>query len=660
MTYATEKAKAGRQPVTFLELDLDYCQESYGVGACTAGQIAGGTALTGYAAGLGLALADQQADDYYNGMVLKLTGGTGAGQEQVITDYANASNAATVGTAWSTTPDSTTTYAIHNVNSSAACYNTRRQCQDPTNYNKGTKTRRFVQPRGNLPIGVACFPVLDGKTPSIAPAKITPGKGLGDRASVTATLHDFVHNDIGEDPYRASRTYDTGQGTYFTKLIARDPYMTGRVMRQLDGYITDPFDWANFQSRTYIIDKVEGPDTSGRIRITGKDPLKLADNDRAKVPTPSTGELLADISAVASSATLTPTGVGNDEYGASGTLRIGDELITYTRSGDTLTLTARGANGTTATTHSAGDTVQDCVVFAAGTNATDVVKTLLTTYTPGFDAAWINTTDWDAEVAQWLSGATIAEVVLSKPEGVNKLVSELTEEYLFDVWWDDVNQEVKLAALAPLPGNATPTQLTDAANLLEGSISIKRDEKDVLTECWVHYGVISQVEDLKAKNFTNTYIQALVDEEGADKRNTKRIKEVFSRWIPAQGNAAQFTGRTLARYGNDPVTVTAKLDVRDDALMLGDPCEITTRRLVDETGAAVATGFQVIQVDQTQPGHEIAITVVNNGFAGSYGFIMENSAPDRGSATEAQKTTGGYIAANDGTFAGGDAAQKIL
>lgn len=660
MTYATEKVSAGRQPVTFLELDLDYCQESYGVGACTAGQVAGDTAQAGAATSITLAAADTQADDYYNTMVIKITGGTGSGQEKTITDYVNATKVATVNSAWTTNPDATSTYTIHNVNSSAACYNTRRQCQDPTNYNNGTKTRRFVQPRGNLPIGVACFPVLDDKSPSIAAAKITPGKGLGDRASVTVALHDYVHNDIGEDPYRANRTYDTSQGTYFTKLIARNPYMTGRVMRLRTGYITDPFDWANFQSRTYIIDKVEGPDASGRIRITGKDPLKLADNDRAKVPAPSTGELLADITAGASSATLTPTGVGNDEYGASGTLRIGDELITYTRSGDTLTLTARGANGTTATTHSAGDTVQDCVVFAAGTNAVSVVNTLLTTYAPGFDSAWINTTDWDAERDLWLSGATIAEVVLSKPEGVNKLVSEITEQFLFDLWWDDVNQEVKLAALAPLPGNATPTQLTDAGNLLEGSISIKRDEKDVLTECWVHYGVISQVEDLDAKNFTNTYIQALVDEEGADKRNTKRIKEVFSRWIPAQGNAAQFTGRTLARYGNDPITIIARLDVRDDALMLGDPCEITTRRLVDETGAAVATGFQVVKVDQTQPGHEISITVMNNGFTGSYGFIMENSAPDRASATEAQKTTGGYIAANDGTFSNGDTAQKIL
>ena len=51
-------------------------------------------------------------DDYYNGDVLMLVGGTGVGQSRVITDYTGGTKVATVGSSWSVNPDSTTRYVI--------------------------------------------------------------------------------------------------------------------------------------------------------------------------------------------------------------------------------------------------------------------------------------------------------------------------------------------------------------------------------------------------------------------------------------------------------------------------------------------------------------------------------------------------------------------
>lgn len=51
-------------------------------------------------------------DDFYNGAVVALLGGTGAGQARVITNYSGGSREADVDTAWSTVPDTTTTFAI--------------------------------------------------------------------------------------------------------------------------------------------------------------------------------------------------------------------------------------------------------------------------------------------------------------------------------------------------------------------------------------------------------------------------------------------------------------------------------------------------------------------------------------------------------------------
>lgn len=50
--------------------------------------------------------------DYYDELLITITGGTGSGQTRRISGY-TAARVATVSTAWTTTPDTTSTYALH-------------------------------------------------------------------------------------------------------------------------------------------------------------------------------------------------------------------------------------------------------------------------------------------------------------------------------------------------------------------------------------------------------------------------------------------------------------------------------------------------------------------------------------------------------------------
>lgn len=59
-----------------------------------------------------LASGASAVDDFYCGLVVTTTGGTGSGQTGYISDYVGSSKVATVLTAWSVTPDATTTYSI--------------------------------------------------------------------------------------------------------------------------------------------------------------------------------------------------------------------------------------------------------------------------------------------------------------------------------------------------------------------------------------------------------------------------------------------------------------------------------------------------------------------------------------------------------------------
>lgn len=78
------------------------------------------TAAAGTAGTITLDSAAVEIDDYYNGCVIRTTGGTGGGggsgsrdnQARIITDYAGSTRVASVTPNWETTPDATTTFEI--------------------------------------------------------------------------------------------------------------------------------------------------------------------------------------------------------------------------------------------------------------------------------------------------------------------------------------------------------------------------------------------------------------------------------------------------------------------------------------------------------------------------------------------------------------------
>ena len=71
-----------------------------------------GTAQAGASTTITLKSSSSSTDDYYNGLYITITGGTGAGQVRIIEDYVGSTKVATVDRAWTTTPNSTSTYSI--------------------------------------------------------------------------------------------------------------------------------------------------------------------------------------------------------------------------------------------------------------------------------------------------------------------------------------------------------------------------------------------------------------------------------------------------------------------------------------------------------------------------------------------------------------------
>lgn len=589
------------------------------------------------------------------------------------------------------------------------CYNSWNTCQAKDVYNKGTLTLRFVNPRANLPkTDNVYFPVLESVSAfssSVNIAGANPRLGqLGKRGKVTVSLMDFPYHDRVTDKYASGRVDGTAQtdesgynpldrGTFWTKFKRRHPNYAGRPLRVINTFIETVggegflvaedgsyilteagekirIDQAKFQypiagvqTRHFIITEIKGPADTGKVTIEAKDILTLAEKKSALAPKASTGELEGDISDTATSLTLAPSGIGDDEYPASGFATIGSEVVSYTRSGDTVTLTGRGLKGTEASSHNAEDTFQQSIVYE-NARIDEVLSDLLTNYTD-IPSAYIPTADYAVEAIRWAS-VTLINTVISKPTPVAELLGELSILGA-SIWWEDVDQEIKFIMshpIDPFDPSKTPQSYTED-NAIKGIVQEDRDEERITQ---VHFYSV-QSDPTKGLNDKSNYdkIVVLVDPDAQNENNygETRVREIFCRWL----NNASITAiriisrRLLTRFKVAPVYQTVTLDAKDIDLSLTDVIDLTSRVITDETGKSVEDRVQIIEKSEVKSGHEVKITCQTFQYEDYYGYVMENTAPVYGLATETQKDQGCYIIAQadaDTGFSDGRPAYRII
>lgn len=493
--------------------------------------------------------------------------------------------------------------------STTECFNTRSTCVVPDVYDKGVLSLSFVDKRAPLPFDDYYIPSLT--TVKVTPARLNPGGAnrnagaLGERASININFRDHPHNDRLVDKYRDQRPYDPKErGTFWTKWRARNPYYMQRPIKLRSGYLKDGAIVEEI-TRDFVITGFSGPDAAGNVQIQGKDILTLAEDEKAQAPVASQGKLAADITAGATSATLTPAGIGDAEYPASGQARIGKEVVSFTRSGDVLTIT-RGQFGTDAKAHDEDDLVQLCLRYVSQAPQ-DILEDLLTNYA-NIPAQYIDKAQWDAEALDFLPRLYTA--IITEPQGVSKLISEMCQQMYFTIWWDERLGKIVLKSVR-LAQEDEVFELDDDKHLIADSIAWKDLADELITQVWVYYGQIDPTEKIdQGSNYSTIAITADPEAEGPDKHNLRRIKTIFSRWIDAtNASAAEDLGaRILDRYGNAPRQVTFRVDAKDDYLWLGEYIRLSNRLRVDRFGQTVPVNLQIFEAEEATLGSEYKFT----------------------------------------------------
>lgn len=475
---------------------------------------------------------------------------------------------------------------------SIKCFNSKRTCQDTANFLASDVTWRFAKPATYLPtdIDIVAASILDI---SYTPATISLGKNLGTRATLSITFKDHPHSDTGEgfDKYLADRTYDPySRGTFWGKFRARQPFVRGQELRWITGLLGD--DLADMETRYFIVDSFDGPTPEGKYTIIAKDVLKFADGDRAQAPALSNGFLSADITAVATSATLLPSGIGNAEYPASGYLNIGgNEVASFTRSGNTLTL-VRGQLGTTATTHKAQDRCQ-LVLRYVGEDVADIVNDLLVNYAD-VPPSYITVADWQAETAAFLG--TVYTANICEPTSVATLLSELAEQAGLAIWDDNIAQQVRLKVLH---GVLTDADTFTPDNTLEKALTIKEQPDQRLSRVQVYFGQKDPTKPLSnLDNYRSTSLT--IDVEAETDYGSSAIKTIYSRWIPEAGRtvADRLGAILIGRFRDSPRRLTfATARYADTDVELGQGYRVESFCVQDATGAQNNIPIQTTRIN---------------------------------------------------------------
>lgn len=593
MTYESKITEYAKEHIYVVELELDNCGNTHGTAPCTATETGDDKCFNTFSTCNDLPnytltsvssvaeLVDAGLDIFAKTGATYITDGFEVGHKIVSSGFDKAANNGIF------TIESLTQIAITTVEKSTL------ENEGPTLSGTvallSTKVYRFCEARSPHPIAIDAIPSLENV--SITASKIDVAGGMGERSSVSLTFRDHPHSDIDIDNYLVDRSWiASDRASFWTKLRARNPNYQFRAVRLLTGYLEDgKFIADNFKTRNYVIEKMDV--TAGKCSITAKDPLKLASSKKAQVPIPNTGVLVADINDSVTTATLTPSGIGNSEYAASGHLNIGDEVMEFTRSADVLTIT-RAQKNTAASDHTAGDAVQECYVKNAEVNI--IIEDIFTNFA-NIDPVFINSAAWQTEVDTYLNG--LLDGIIVRPTDVNKVFKELALAKPLSLHWDELNQTIELTALKAPPETANLIDMD--SGIVLNSFKTKDLPDMRVSTVFFTFGQVDPTKPItELSNYTQTVTRA--DTDSINKYGTNQVKSIVSRWInssnkPAAQNAAQLFGR---RFSDIPREIEFSLEAKDSALLIGQTRAVNHRDMVDVSGLPVDTLFQIISAKE--------------------------------------------------------------
>lgn len=548
------------------------------------------------------------------------------------------------------------------------CYNTRATCQDTANFALGTPLSLYFT-KGHAPSDLLG---LDYVFPSLVSVSTSPtranlaganvdAKGIGNRAVCTIRFKDFQHTDRIVDPYVSGRSWnplDADRGSFWSRWLVRNLYRTNMQVKVYEGYVGQTL--AQMTMRLYFVTGISKQNSAGEITMECKDVLARIEERQAQAPKLSPGVLYADLDASATNFEV--ANAVEADYEATGTLRIGDELMTYTSratstNGITFSGVVRSTDNTAADSHDTNAAVQQCIRYADA-QVTDVLVDLLETR-GGIPAAFMTDLKTGGssfnEIQSFLSSVRL-DRVLTEPYAISELIADLAEQLQFVIWWEETEQLIKTRVIKGY--EEEPDTLTEESHIISGTFSMKDLPRQRASQVWVYYLQRDYTQsDTEPTNYQEQYIIANLESETEELYGTPSIRTIFGSWISQSIVATNTATRITRRYNELPTQATLRVDIKDGAYQIGDTFQISHHLDVDQFGQRRLRIWMVSSREEVVPNEIVEYVVEDTTLYGRIYYILAAGSGDYNPATVTFKS--GYIGDASGLLSDGSSAARM-
>ena len=507
-----------------------------------------------------------------------------------------------------------------------------------------------------------CIPILRGV--STDPTRINLGavreteSPFGLRGQISVSLDDFEFRNQFGDFYQSERTIRGSLGRLLLAWLGEA--VSQMELRLYTGFEGDAL--ADMTVRRYDLTNI-APPSGGTWKLTGIDPLARASRKKAEFPRSTDLQLMTAISATTTEISVSGAesdvsdAFGNDGYFYG---RVNAEIIRYSgytgSAGEwTLTDVQRGALGTEAAAHDIEDGMQRCAHYHQF-QYWRMVYDILTNHTT-LEAALIPfATEWTDEGNSYLPTLR-GTGTFTEPMAAEEACAIAMRDGMFSIWWDERAQKVKMKALRQ--PTETPTEYNERNAIV--SSAIKRTPDDRRTRVTIYYDRRDPTDGMgEAKNYATQRIRIDAEAEGADYADgTVRNLTWYSPLVRSNSNAILVQASFLQRYRSTPEYIELTLSAKDASVAVGDVISVTSYDVIDMLGNPETKAWQVIEWEEVSPNFEYRVLAQSFTLFERPAFIMDNSAPDFATATDAEKINACYITENDGTMPDGTVGYVI-
>ena len=464
-----------------------------------------------------------------------------------------------------------------------ACYNNWNNCKDQCNFECKTQSYWFSTCILPAHLGTAYTPNIVKVDSN--PTTLEIGSTFSTRGRINVTFQDDSHNDQGFDPYWPRGAIpicaEDMPGTLFGRWIQRVKYFENRKVNVYHGYCDQQL--CEMIKESYFIDKISGPSAGGSVTFNLKDPLILADDKNAQCPSAETRIVATQI--IGSEYPLAfSLGVNLDGYAtdnadakpysevgkyilknnyllgdedqdaffarlrhvkvAKEILEVRAEVNNATPRGWNLVLLDRAVCGSTLGPHNSGVALSPGETFE-NIHVADAVCRMLTDCSDLQDIAVACCADVESSLINFESIeafrcasplAFISKALVMSPTGLTTLLDELSDQFLFFLYYDSATGKIEMVNLAPPPCDIQVPTITEC-QIVGGSFSV-RPSDDRYNQIVYLYDTVDCSQKISKDNTASAIASVSADslKSACDRREykTRKTKTIISRWIDAQ------------------------------------------------------------------------------------------------------------------------------